>query len=122
MLVGFTAVGLVVAALYPPESADDGPILCPFRLATGLPCPGCGLTRSWIALAHGDVRGSLGEHPFGWAFMAAGTVLLVAVVIAVLRRRPLPPPTRVLGRAVPIALFVGTVVFGSVRLISQAVS
>ena len=31
------------------------PILCTFRRVTGVPCPGCGLTRSFVFLAHGQV-------------------------------------------------------------------
>jgi hypothetical protein len=30
------------------------PELCYFRRGTGLDCPGCGLTRSFISLAHGQ--------------------------------------------------------------------
>lgn len=34
------------------------PPLCQLKLFTGLDCPGCGLTRSFIALAHGQWRDS----------------------------------------------------------------
>jgi hypothetical protein len=39
--------------------------LCPFMLLTGLPCPGCGITKSIIYLYKGDIMGSLGYHIFG---------------------------------------------------------
>lgn len=29
-------------------------LICPFRCLTGIPCPGCGMTRSFLALARGD--------------------------------------------------------------------
>ena len=32
---------------------------CPFHAMTGLNCPGCGLTRGFNALAHGDILGAL---------------------------------------------------------------
>lgn len=37
--------------------------LCVFRLFTGLPCPGCGLTHAGLALLKGDWRASLQYHP-----------------------------------------------------------
>jgi len=36
----------------------------------GIPCPGCGLTRSWVSVAHGDFAASLGFHRLGWLVMA----------------------------------------------------
>ncbi len=45
------------------------PSTCIFKNATGLPCAGCGLTRSWISLADGDLNSSLYYHRFGWLVM-----------------------------------------------------
>ncbi|HSL84290.1 MAG TPA: DUF2752 domain-containing protein, partial [Thermoanaerobaculia bacterium] len=42
------------------------PELCTLTATTGLPCPGCGLTRSWVSAVHGDLAASLGHHPLGW--------------------------------------------------------
>ena len=36
--------------------------LCVFRAATGLPCPGCGLTHAALSLARGEVIASLHYH------------------------------------------------------------
>ncbi len=36
--------------------------LCFFKLCTGLPCPGCGLTHAGIALLRGDIVQSLRYH------------------------------------------------------------
>lgn len=65
---------LLLAFLLPPERLDDAPILCPFRRATGLPCPTCGLSRSWSATLRGRVGEALVLHPFGPAtlVLAAG--------------------------------------------------
>jgi hypothetical protein len=38
--------------------------LCVFRIFTGFPCPGCGLTRSFLALLQGDMAKSFQYHPF----------------------------------------------------------
>jgi uncharacterized protein DUF2752 len=65
------------AALLPPSWASAGPPLCPFRLLTGLPCPGCGLTRSLVSLMHGDLSAAVLFHPLGpvVAGLLAGLVL-----------------------------------------------
>jgi len=68
-------VGLVVAALLPISVVANGPALCPFKLMTGLPCPGCGMTRSVVTLLHGDLGASLFYHPLG--------VVVVALAVAV---------------------------------------
>lgn len=36
---------------------------CPFRLMTGLSCPGCGMTRALRALCSGDILTSFFWHP-----------------------------------------------------------
>lgn len=36
---------------------------CPLAAVAGIPCPGCGLTRATLALAHGDLRQALALHP-----------------------------------------------------------
>jgi hypothetical protein len=49
------------------------PPLCQMKMLTGRDCPGCGLTRSFIALAHGQWRDSFQFNPAGplwFAFLA----------------------------------------------------
>ena len=53
----------------PSASISRLPVLCAFRRMTGVPCPGCGLTRSWVALAEGNLHQSLGFHRLGWLVM-----------------------------------------------------
>lgn len=38
--------------------------LCGVHRVTGLPCPGCGLTRAFISLSHGDLATAVGLNPF----------------------------------------------------------
>jgi hypothetical protein len=42
------------------------PELCQSKALFGIDCPGCGLTRSFIHLAHGDVAASFQRHRLGW--------------------------------------------------------
>lgn len=44
---------------------------CAFHAATGLPCPGCGLTRAFIALSHGRFHEAWAFHPFAYPLYAA---------------------------------------------------
>lgn len=41
-------------------------IRCTVRLTTGLPCPGCGMTRAYLALIQGDFAGAFFWHPLFW--------------------------------------------------------
>jgi hypothetical protein len=46
------------------------PELCTMRRMLGIDCPGCGLTRCFIALAHGDVTAAWSYNPAGlWLFL-----------------------------------------------------
>lgn len=58
LLVAAAAAAPFAAAalLYEPAGGDlGGPqLVCPFRAATGLPCPLCGSTRAVVLAAHGD--------------------------------------------------------------------
>src|SRR6476659_5567677 len=45
------------------------PELCMLRRVTGMSCPGCGLTRCFISLAHGDIAAAWSFNPAGlWLF------------------------------------------------------
>lgn len=46
------------------------PGTCTFRELTGLPCPGCGLTRSFISLGHARLREAWNYNPAGYMFFA----------------------------------------------------
>ena len=54
---------------------------CPFRAATGFPCPGCGLTRGCLLLLSGHFREAMAMHAFaplavaGLALIGAGVAL-----------------------------------------------
>ncbi len=53
---------------------------CFFKLMFHLPCPGCGMTRSWIALWHGNLPLSFRYHPLGLPlFLCAFGVCLLAL-------------------------------------------
>ena len=57
---------LLTSFFYDPQwGAQQGIVLCVSRALTGIPCPGCGLTRSFCAMAVGDWRGAFADNLFG---------------------------------------------------------
>ena len=73
---GMLAV-LVASFIYESSPLADE-VLCVFRRTLGLPCPGCGLTRSFCAMARLDIVGAFGFHlagPWLWLTAAAAVAL-----------------------------------------------
>lgn len=74
------AVGVVVASLLLEIRSHEHVVLpfvnvtlpgtCTFRESTGMPCPGCGLTRAFISVAHGEIRDAWRYNPAGFLFFA----------------------------------------------------
>ena len=60
------------------------PPMCGSRVLFGINCPGCGLTRSYVAIASGDLTGSLQFHRIGWLMWLA-TVLQLPYRVFCLR-------------------------------------
>jgi hypothetical protein len=115
-LVGAAGVAaLGVSALLSPDHIEDGPVICPFRRLTGLPCPGCGLTRSWTYLTHGWWQDSLQAHAFGPLLALVVVVLAVLSVRARVRRTPAPSLDRLVKNPLSIVVIVGWLGWAVVR-------
>jgi len=54
---------------------------CPFLQVTGIPCPGCGLTRAMVLLLKGDLRASLRFHAFAPIFLLAFVALILSILL-----------------------------------------
>ena len=80
---GAIVAGLVVGAVGSPglqgAVIDHGPG-CPFKAATGVDCPFCGMTRATIARGRGDVHGALGFHPLAPVVLVGMLALMAAIV------------------------------------------
>jgi hypothetical protein len=72
------------------------PETCPSRSLFHIECPGCGLTRSFVHLAHGDWTKSLAIHRVGW-LLALAVVLQFPYRLCALRSQDGAP----LGSTVP---------------------
>ena len=58
--------------------------LCPLKILSGFPCPGCGITKSMVYFYEGDLQKSLYYHilgPFVIAFCVATIAVLSAELI-----------------------------------------
>ncbi len=76
----FFAISIILLSLIMkpsnPNQEDDNlsifgiktPVICLHRLIYKKPCAGCGLTRSFVSLAHGDIEASLAYHKLGILF------------------------------------------------------
>ncbi|RZJ82514.1 MAG: DUF2752 domain-containing protein, partial [Chryseobacterium sp.] len=54
---------------------------CPFKMLTGFPCPGCGITKSIVFLYDGDLSRSLYYHIFGVPVVMFSLALLLLLPI-----------------------------------------
>jgi hypothetical protein len=89
---------------------------CLFLFVTGHPCPGCGMTRSVVSLAHGDLVESLRMHPLGIALVGAAVASIAGTLVGL--RRGEDPVMRFLDRRGPalvVTLIVAFVVVWLVR-------
>lgn len=81
----FVRTSLTVLAISAAFAASEavcaltGTYFCAFRRVTGLPCPGCGMTRAWASLLRGDLYSAWKFHPLFWSVpaLAAGIAALI---------------------------------------------
>jgi hypothetical protein len=59
---------------------------CPLLRTTGVPCPGCGVSRSMAMLMRGNFGEAVRYHAFGPVFAGAGVVFIVASLLSDERR------------------------------------
>ena len=97
-MAALAGVGVAWAAVTAWSPGDDGVILCPFRLITGLDCPLCGSTRAAAELAHGNLVAALDHNAFFVLVVLPLSVLAWSWwAVAAWRGRPFPQiPTRLL--------------------------
>lgn len=94
-LAGAFAVGY-----FNPAGAGFFPA-CPFHALTGLNCPGCGLTRGFHALFHGDVLTALRFNALLPIYFFFFAYIFISLVMTLFR-----------GRGLGFRLFSPAVVYG----------
>jgi Protein of unknown function (DUF2752) len=79
-IIGFCAVPLISSWLYT-NGHRFSFIFCPVRHLTGVICPSCGMTRSFMAIARGDWRSAIDYHLFGLLlFIGFGLTIVQAIL------------------------------------------
>lgn len=56
--------------------------LCLFYNITGIPCPACGMTRSYINLFQGNINQAFWNHPLFWI------IPLIPIILFIDQRKP----------------------------------
>jgi len=109
------AAGLVLLHFWTP-SGDPAHAICLLRRVFHLPCPGCGMTRAFAALAKGDWPAAVALHPLA-PVVAAELVLGWAgwgIALASPRVRPVRIDGLLLANlAALVALWLGRVATGT---------
>ncbi|MGC4046043.1 MAG: DUF2752 domain-containing protein [Armatimonas sp.] len=80
---------LLLSVLLPLPDANGRmllPPICAFKNLTGLPCPGCGLTRSFVCLGHGHIAEAFHYHILGPALFLG--ILSAAVLMLIRIKHP----------------------------------
>lgn len=89
---------------------------CPIHEATGLYCPGCGITRSAEALVEGDVALALRQYSLLPIVVIAALWFVACWIAKPVGRLRIPEPVM---RRVLVAVVVIAVSFGAVRNVPQ---
>jgi hypothetical protein len=74
----FMVAGLTIHwASLASDGFSNGPVVCPFRLVTGINCPACGTTRAIGALSQGQVTQSFNLNPLGILLTFTGLLFMM---------------------------------------------
>jgi hypothetical protein len=114
----FAAIGFLsylVARFVPVLSV---PYVCPVRALAGIPCATCGMTRAFVALAHGDPAAALGASPLGTFLAACAWAFAVAALARAALGAPWPRLPDRAARAL-VAVGLGSLLANWVWLVAR---
>lgn len=83
-----TVSGAAYVWLFNPTTNGFFPV-CPLLSLTGIACPGCGLTRGFHALFHGDIAAALGFNAMIPLYAFVFAYLFIAMFLIAVRGRSL---------------------------------
>ena len=83
------SVGSGAVAYFDPSKANFLPV-CPLYSLTGFACPGCGLTRGFHALFHGDVIAAMDFNALIPVWAVIFVYVFISLTLLAVRGRGLP--------------------------------
>ncbi|MCB9597028.1 MAG: DUF2752 domain-containing protein [Sandaracinaceae bacterium] len=121
---GLATVMLAISFALPAGGTGLGIPMCWLKALTGVPCPGCGLTRSITNISHLHFAEAALYHPFGFPLYLLALVLVVALVWPRARRAFVRLLIRndVIARRAYWTFVGGFIVFGVGRIAVALVS
>lgn len=81
-LLTLLAWGWLLCKISTPNAGIGSWWQCPFKWVTGLPCPGCGTTRGFLALMHGHVCEAVMQQN-AFALIELPALLIITVWIPI---------------------------------------
>ena len=79
---------------------------CPFFRLTGMPCPGCGLTRACLLLLQGNVHASLKFHAFAPIFLVLLFMMSVSTLLPLSVTEPFIRKAEILERQSGLTIII----------------
>lgn len=85
-ILGFSCTPLLGAYFYN-QGYRIAFLVCPFRHFIGIPCPTCGMTRSFMSIVQGDLSQAVSENLFGPVLFSSFLVTAIHITIELLTKR-----------------------------------
>ncbi|MDZ7333833.1 MAG: DUF2752 domain-containing protein [candidate division KSB1 bacterium] len=82
-----TCLGLILLVSLVWNPGETRLFSCYFRELTGYPCPSCGLTRSFHAIAHLEFQQAVKFHPMGLILYATLLLFLFITLMEIILKR-----------------------------------
>jgi hypothetical protein len=113
LLTGALSLNVVAIALHLPGWE------CAFFRVTGLPCPGCGLTRACLLLLKGEVQASIKFHAFAPIFILFIALLITCTLMPGTLIEPFISKAETLERRTGITIIIlgGLILYWLARLL-----
>jgi len=111
-------IGVIAALALPPTGL--GLTTCTMLATLGVPCPGCGLTRSVTSIYHGYIVAAWQLNPFGFAFALAFALLAPLAFVTKRQMEKIKTRLRPHSRVIALVLIVltsGLMIHGIVRAV-----